>query len=466
MLCLEKEPSQVARLFGTDGVRGLANRELTPELAFNLGRAGAAVLRAMSQEAHPTVVVGKDTRRSGDMLEAALIAGICSVGVNVKRLGVLPTPGVAWLTKHTDAVAGVMISASHNPAPDNGIKFFGADGFKLQDAVEDEIEKLIHNPNELPRPTGEGLGCVGEAREEVDRYKAHMASLLPGGLSGLKVVVDGANGAAYQLAPAVLRALGAEVIALHVDPDGDNINRGCGSTHLDSLKEAVVAAKADMGLAFDGDADRLLAVDHAGCSVDGDQLMLICLKHMLVTGKVEKANVVATVMSNLGFEEAVKNMGGELVRAKVGDRYVLEEMLARGITLGGEQSGHVIFLEDNTTGDGLNTALRVLEAVRTSGRTLKELAGEMTIYPQLLVNLRVKQLAGWQGNGAIAAAIQAATDELGDAGRVLVRASGTEPLLRVMVEGKDMDHIRAVAERLSEVIYAELGAAVTGVLTH
>jgi phosphoglucosamine mutase len=359
-----------------------------------------------------------------------------------------------------------MISASHNPAPDNGIKFFGADGFKLQDAVEDEIEALINNPHELPRPTGEGLGCVGEAREEVERYKTHMAALVPGSLAGIKVVVDGANGAAYSLAPDVLRGLGAEVIALHVDPDGDNINRGCGSTHLESLSEAVVAAKADMGLAFDGDADRLLAVDHTGRAVDGDQLMLICLKHMLTTGKVEKANVVATVMSNLGFEEAVKHMGGEFVRAKVGDRYVLEEMVARGITLGGEQSGHVIFLEDNTTGDGLNTALRVLEAVRTSGRTLAELAGEMTIYPQLLVNLRVKQLAGWQHNAAIAKATQEAVDELADTGRVLVRASGTEPLLRVMVEGKDMDQIRAVAERLSEVIYAELGAAVTGVLSH
>jgi phosphoglucosamine mutase len=293
-----------------------------------------------------------------------------------------------------------------------------------------------------------------------------MIGLLGGGLSGLKVVVDGANGAAYSLAPDVLRALGAEVVALHVEPDGDNINRGCGSTHLESLKEAVVAAKAVMGLAFDGDADRLLAVDHTGHAVDGDQLMLICLKHMLATGKVEKPNVVATVMSNLGFEEAVKNMGGEFVRAKVGDRYVLEEMLSRGITLGGEQSGHVIFLDDNTTGDGLNTALRLLEAVRLSGRPLKELAAEMTIYPQILVNLRVKQLAGWQDNGAIAHAIAQVKEELADTGRVLVRASGTEPLLRVMVEGKDMDQIHAVAERLSTVIYAELGAAVTEVLSH
>ena len=456
----------MARLFGTDGVRGLANRELTPELAFNLGRAGAAVLRAMSQEAHPTVLVGKDTRRSGDMLEAALVAGICSVGVNVKRLGVLPTPGVAWLTSHTHAVAGVMISASHNPAPDNGIKFFGANGFKLPDAVEDEIEALIHNPAELPRPSGEGIGRVLEAADEVARYKAHMVGLLADGLAGMKVVVDGANGAAYALAPEVLRELGAEVVALHVHPDGDNINRGCGSTHLESLKEAVVAAKADMGLAFDGDADRLLAVDHTGQSVDGDQLMLICLQRMLAAGRVQRADVVATVMSNLGFEEAVKAMGGELVRAKVGDRYVLEEMQARGIRLGGEQSGHVIFLDDNTTGDGLNTALRLLEAVRASGRTLKELAAEMTIYPQLLVNLRVKQLAGWQGNEAIAEAIRQVEAELGESGRVLVRASGTEPLLRVMVEGKDMAQIQAMAERLSQVIYAELGAAVDGVLTH
>ncbi|HEY9721255.1 MAG TPA: phosphoglucosamine mutase [Oscillatoriaceae cyanobacterium] len=452
------------RLFGTDGVRGLANQELTPELAFNLGRAGAAFLRAQSDEAHPSVLVAKDTRRSGDMLEAALTAGICSVGVNVKRLGVLPTPGVAWLTHHTNAVAGVMISASHNPAPDNGIKFFGHNGFKLPDAVEDAIEALIHEPGATPRPTGEGLGRVEEAHGLVERYTNHLQGLLAHGLGGMKIVIDCGHGASYQVAPQVLRGLGAEVVVLHAEPDGDNINRGCGSTHLASLQEAVVAARAHMGLAFDGDADRLLAVDHTGKPVDGDQVMLICLKGMLRQGRVMTPSVVATVMSNLGFEEAVRNLGGELVRAKVGDRYVLEAMLDRGIRIGGEQSGHVIFLDDNTTGDGLITAIRLLEAVREAGTPLAELAAEMTIYPQLLRNLRVKNLAGWQENAVIRSAIAEAEAELAGTGRVLVRASGTEALLRVMLEGKEQSRIEAIADRLGQLILTELSPALTEVV--
>ncbi|MEB3223504.1 MAG: phosphoglucosamine mutase [Candidatus Sericytochromatia bacterium] len=449
----------MARLFGTDGVRGLANRDLTPELAFDLGRAGAAYLRAQSQEAHPTVVVGKDTRRSGDMLEAALCAGICSVGVHVRRLGVVPTPGVAWLTRLTGAVAGVMISASHNPAPDNGIKFFGPDGFKLPDAVEDAIEALIRTPEQLPRPTGEALGRITEGAELVERYTAYVSGLLPAGLGGVKVVVDCGHGAASVLGPAVLRTVGAEVVPLHVEPDGDNINRGCGSTHLTLLQEAVVAARADVGLAFDGDADRLLAVDHTGAPVDGDRLMLICLRHGVAAGRLGTPSVVATVMSNMGFEDAVRDLGGELIRAKVGDRYVLEEMQARGIRLGGEQSGHLIFLDDNTTGDGLISAVRVLEAVRASGRTLHDLAADMTSYPQLLHNLRVQRLTGWSENAAITAAVRQAEAELGGAGRILLRASGTEALLRLMVEGRDRAAIEAIAERLAHVIYQELSPA-------
>jgi phosphoglucosamine mutase len=449
----------LARLFGTDGVRGLANRELTPELAFELGRAGAAFLRAQSQEAHPTVVVGKDTRRSGDMLEASLCAGICSVGVNVRRLGVVPTPGVAWLTRQTGAVAGVMISASHNPAPDNGIKFFGPDGFKLPDGVEDAIEALIRTPEQLPRPVGEALGRISDAEDLVARYADYVSALLPAGLAGLKVVVDCGHGAASTLGPAVLRRLGVEVVPLHVEPDGDNINRGCGSTHLTLLQEAVVAAKADLGLAFDGDADRLLAVDHTGQPVDGDRLMLLCLQHGVAAGRLGSPSVVATVMSNMGFEDAVRDLGGELVRAKVGDRYVLEEMLARGIRLGGEQSGHLIFLDDNTTGDGLISAVRVLEAVRAGGRALRELASSMTSYPQLLLNMRVQRLTGWQDNPAIAAAVREAEAELAGSGRILLRASGTEALLRLMVEGRDRAVIEAVAERLAQVIYQELSPA-------
>ena len=449
----------MARLFGTDGVRGLANKDLTPELAFDLGRAGAAFLRAQSQEAHPTVVVGKDTRRSGDMLEAALCAGICSVGVNVKRLGVIPTPGVAWLTVQTGAVAGVMISASHNPSPDNGIKFFGATGFKLPDAVEDAIEAMIREAGAIPRPVGEALGRIVDAPELTERYAAHVASLLPEGLGGLKLVVDCGHGAASAIAPFVLRKLGAEVVPLHVEPDGDNINRECGSTHLGFLQEAVVAARADMGLAFDGDADRLLAVDHEGGSIDGDRVMLICLRHLFAAKRLETPSVVATVMSNMGFEDAVKALGGELVRAKVGDRYVLEEMQARNIRIGGEQSGHLIFLDDNTTGDGLISALRLLEAVRASGKTLKELAADMVSYPQLLHNLRVARLTGWQENAEIAAAVAAGTAELAGTGRILLRASGTEALLRLMVEGRDQAQIEAVAERIAKVIYNELSPA-------
>lgn len=449
----------MSRLFGTDGVRGRANETLTPELAFQLGRAGAAYLRAQSREAHPTVLVGKDTRRSGDMLEAALVAGICSTGVNVRRLGVLPTPGVAWLTRKFGAVAGVMISASHNPAPDNGIKFFGPDGFKLPDAAEDAIEALIADPSAVSRPVGDAIGRVEDSLDWADHYIEHVSSRVTGGFEGLKAVVDCGHGAAYEIAPFVLRGLGAEVIALNVEPDGDNINRHCGSTHLGPLAEAVVAAKADLGIAFDGDADRCLAVDHQGKPVDGDQIMLVCLKAMLERGALAEPSVVATVMSNFGFEEAVQALGGTLHRAKVGDRYVLETMKETGIQLGGEQSGHVIFLADNTTGDGLMTAVRLLEAVRQAGRPLAELKAAMTIYPQLLRNLRVQRLAGWDQNTAIAAAIAAAEASLAGTGRVLVRASGTEPLLRVMVEGRDRAQIEAVADRLQAVVYEELKPA-------
>lgn len=451
----------MAGLFGTDGVRGLANRDLTPEMAFELGRAGAAYLRAQSQEAHPTVVLGKDTRRSGDMLEAALAAGICSVGVHVKRLGVVPTPGVAWLTRHVGAVAGVMISASHNPAPDNGIKFFGPNGFKLPDPVEEAIETLMREPERLPRPIGEALGRIVDAGELVARYAEYVTNLLPAGLRGVKVVVDCGHGAAYALAPAILRKLGADVVPLHIEPDGDNINRECGSTHLTFLQEAVVAAQAQLGLAFDGDADRLLAVDHTGAAVDGDRVMLICLQHGVKSGRLASPSVVATVMSNMGFEDAVRALGGEFVRAKVGDRYVLEEMLKRDIRIGGEQSGHLIFLDDNTTGDGLISALRLLEAVQASGRTLRELAAEMVSYPQLLHNLRVKELTGWTENTVIRAEVQQAEAALAGQGRVLLRASGTEPLLRLMLEGRDQAQIESLAARLSKVIYQELSPAPT-----
>lgn len=452
----------MGKLFGTDGVRGLANAKLTPELAFKLGRCSAAVLLTHVTEGQATVLIGRDTRRSGTMLEAALAAGFCSMGVNVVKLGIVPTPTVAWLTRNTTLegvrpAAGVMISASHNPSPDNGIKFFDANGFKLPDEIEAEIEALVQaSEDTLPRPTGRALGTITEDMSLVEAYVRHVTKLVPEGLEGLRIVVDTGHGAASEIAPFVLRGLGADVKVLHDAPDGDNINDGCGSTHLEILKHEVVANSFDLGLAFDGDADRLLAVDHTGNEVDGDHLMLICLKHGLTTGRFTSPAVVATVMSNLGFEQAIGEMGGELVRAKVGDRYVLEEMLKRDIRLGGEQSGHIIFLDDNTTGDGLISALRVLSAVRAAAKPLRDLASEMKDYPQVLLNVRVAASQGWQDDATIQREIAAATETLAGTGRILVRASGTEPLIRVMVEGQDAALIHRIAEHLCDVIQKRL----------
>lgn len=454
----------MGKLFGTDGVRGLANAKLTPELAFKLGRCGAAVLLAHVTEGRPTVLIGRDTRRSGTMLEAALAAGFCSMGVDVVRLGVVPTPTVAWLTRNAQVsgvrpAAGVMISASHNPSPDNGIKFFDAQGFKLPDEIEAEIEDLVlADEDTLPRPTGRELGTITDDFSLVEAYIEHVSKLVPEGLEGMRIVVDTGHGAASEIAPFVLRGLGADVKVLHDAPDGDNINDQCGSTHLDILKHQVVENGFDLGLAFDGDADRLLAVDHAGNEVDGDHLMLMCLKHGLSTGRFMSPTVVATVMSNMGFEKALAELGGELVRAKVGDRYVLEEMLKRDVRLGGEQSGHLIFLDDNTTGDGLISALRVLSAIKAAGKPLRELAAEMTDYPQVLKNVRVASTLGWHEDAEIQREIEAATQSLAGTGRILVRASGTEPLIRVMVEGQEAAMIHRLAEHLCEVIQRRLTA--------
>lgn len=460
----------MGKLFGTDGVRGLANDKLTPELAFKLGRCGAAVLLAHVPAGQATVLIGRDTRRSGTMLEAALAAGFCSMGVNVIRLGVVPTPTVAWLTRNQAIAdgpdgpirpaAGVMISASHNPAPDNGIKFFDANGFKLPDEIEAEIEALIlADDDALPRPVGQALGTISEDLSLVEAYVDHVSKLVPEGLEGLRIVVDTGHGAASEIAPFVLRGLGADVKVLHDEPNGDNINDGCGSTHLDVLKREVLANSFDLGLAFDGDADRLLAVDHAGNEVDGDHLMLICLKHGLATGRFTSPSIVATVMSNMGFEQALGELGGELVRAKVGDRYVLEEMIRRDVRLGGEQSGHLIFLDDNTTGDGLISALRVLSAVKAAGKPLRELAAEMQDFPQVLKNVRVGSTQGWQDDATIQREIASATETLAGSGRILVRASGTEPLIRVMVEGQDAAMIHRLADHLCAVIQERLVGA-------
>ncbi|MGK5551649.1 phosphoglucosamine mutase [Actinomadura kijaniata] len=446
----------MGRLFGTDGVRGLANRDLTAPLAMDLSVAAARVLgEAGAFEGHrPVAVVGRDPRASGEFLEAAVVAGLASAGVDVLRLGVLPTPAVAFLTHALDADLGVMLSASHNPAPDNGIKFFDRSGHKLPDEIEDRVEAALGTDWEPP--TGSGVGRVREAHGAVEQYVAHLLSTLPVSLDGLKVVVDCANGASYEVAPEVLRRAGAEVITIGAAPDGLNINAGVGSTHLDALKRAVRENGADAGIANDGDADRCLAVTATGEEVDGDQIMAILATELREAGKLAGDTVVATVMSNLGFKIAMREAGLTVIETAVGDRYVLEAMRERGFNLGGEQSGHVIMLDHATTGDGVLTGLHLLAAMARRKRTLDELAGVMTRLPQVLVNVKGvdKDRAGTSPE--LAAAVAEAEAELGDTGRVLIRPSGTEPMVRVMVEAATSDQATAVAERLAGVVRAAL----------
>lgn len=443
-------------MFGTDGVRGVANSEaLSPELAFALGRAAAALARERSG-GRVTAVVGRDTRRSGPMLAAALSAGICSAGGDVVDLGVITTPGVAFLTRHLKADFGVMISASHNPAPDNGIKFFSADGYKLPDEAEDQLEaKVKAKPDTMPRPTGADLGSIRQSAEAVEAYVEYLVSTGQP-LSGLRVVVDCGHGAAYRVSPEVLRRLGAEVIALNTAPDGLNINDGCGSTHPEALQEAVRAHGAHAGIAHDGDADRCIAVDERGELVDGDQIMAICALDLKARGQLPNDTLVATVMSNMGLELLMRAHGVNLVRTKVGDRYVLEEMLQGGYGLGGEQSGHVIFGALSTTGDGILTAVQLLSILARERQPLSVLAGRMQRLPQWLENVRVARKEGWDQNPAIREAIARAEAELAGQGRVLVRASGTEPLIRVMLEGADMAQIQRLSAAIAEVIRTEL----------
>ncbi len=444
------------RMFGTDGVRGVANTEaLSPELAFALGRA-AATQAAEQGGKRLLAVVGRDTRRSGPMLSAALAAGICSAGCDVVDLGVVTTPAVAYVTTHLGASFGVMISASHNPAPDNGIKFFSASGFKLPDAVEDRLEALVTTkPDSMPRPTGGALGTIRTDESLVEAYIQHVVSTGKP-LKGLKVVVDCGHGAAYRLSPEILRRLGAEVIELNVSPDGMNINHHCGSTHPEELQRMVVVHKANAGIAHDGDSDRCIAVDERGEMVDGDQIMAICALDAHQRGELAKDTLVATVMSNLGLEILLRKHGIRVLKAKVGDRYVLEEMQKGDFNLGGEQSGHVIFGEYSTTGDGILTAVQLLSVLARGSRPLSELAAQMQRLPQWLENVRVKSKEGWDTNPAIAAAIRGAEERLGDLGRVLVRPSGTEPLIRVMLEGPSLESIRAMAGEIKEVILSEL----------
>ena len=444
----------MGRLFGTDGVRGVANKDLTAELALDLSVAAAHILAEKGTFAghRPRAIVGRDTRVSGEFLEAAVVAGLASAGVDVYRVGVLPTPAVAHLVNVTGADLGVMISASHNPMPDNGIKFFAKGGVKLDDTLEDAIEARLNEPWE--RPVGNAVGRVVEDNTAAAKYLAHVIGTVDQKFSGLKIVIDGANGAASYVSPQAFRALGAEVIEVATSPDGFNINEGVGSTHIDQLAAKVLAEKADMGFAHDGDADRCLAVDHAGNIIDGDQIMAILALSMKERGLLSKNTVVATVMSNLGFMRAMKAAGVSVISADVGDRYVLEEMRQGDFNLGGEQSGHLILADHAETGDGVLTALHLTAAVKRSGRSLAELASVCTRYPQVLINVSgVDRTRVGEMNSAVAAA----ESELGESGRVLLRPSGTEPVVRVMVEAAEV----AVAERVALALAEEVRAALS-----
>lgn len=447
------------RLFGTDGVRGVANVDLTAELAVDLAVAAAHVLGDVGAFTHddrprPLAVVGRDTRVSGEFLQYAVVAGLASAGVDVLVVDVLPTPGVAYLTAALDADLGVMLSASHNPMPDNGIKFFASGGVKLADEIEEAIEE--HLGEDWSRPTGEAVGRVLLAPELAERYLEHLVSAVPTALTGIRIVVDAANGAASTVGPAAYRRLGADVIEIHTEPDGYNINADCGSTHLGDLQRAVVEHGAHLGIAHDGDADRCLAVDATGAVVDGDQIMAVLALRLAQRGELVDNTVVATVMSNLGFQLAMAEHGLKLVTTSVGDRYVLEAMRSGGYSLGGEQSGHVVLSDHATTGDGVLTALMLMAAMAESGRSLAELAEVMTVLPQVLLNVRGVDKDALDGNSAIAEAVAQVEQELGSTGRVLLRKSGTEPLVRVMVEAGTEEEARRAAERLASIVGEQL----------
>ena len=447
----------MGRLFGTDGVRGLANSELTCKLAFELGQAGAYVLTMAKHK--PRILIGRDTRISGDMLEAALTAGICSVGAEAIVVGILPTPAVAYLTHHYGADAGVVISASHNAMEYNGIKFFDSRGYKLPDELEDRIERIIlDGAEEMPVPVGIEVGRRVRVRNAVKDYAEFLKSTIDTDLKGLRLALDCANGASYEAAPLVFESLGAEVLTIYDTPDGTNINDYCGSTHPEKLQSYVLEVGADVGLAFDGDADRLIAVDEHGNLVDGDQIMLICGLDMRERGLLKQNTVVGTVMSNLGLDIALKDAGCRLEKTRVGDRYVLERMLECNYYLGGEQSGHIIFLNHNTTGDGILTALQMLSVVKRSGKRLSVLASGMRKLPQVLVNARVSEQKkhSYTDDEVIQEEIRKIESRFREEGRVLIRTSGTEPMVRVMIEGTDQRVIEEEAVRLARLIEQRL----------
>lgn len=450
----------MGRLFGTDGVRGIANQELTPELAFHIGRAGAYVLTGDSGK-KPRIVVGKDTRISGDILEAALVAGICSVGAEAVIAGVIPTPAIAHLVRKEKFDAGVMISASHNSFEHNGIKFFSGEGYKLSDAIEERIEQIIlDHAEDIIAPTHEKIGHISHDDTLVRKYIDFAKNTIEGRLDGLKVAIDCANGASSVTAKYALEELGADVYTIHDKPDGININAGCGSTHIADLMAYVKEKGVDVGLAFDGDADRVLAVDETGAFVDGDKIMAVCALDMRERGLLPDNTIVATVMSNLGFFVMGEEQHLKIKRTKVGDRYVLEEMLKYGHRIGGEQSGHVILLQHNTTGDGLVTGLQLLDVIKRSGKKLSVLASVMQVYPQVLVNAKVKNEYKDEKKYMAVPEIKQKIEEIEAAfannGRVLIRPSGTEPLVRVMIEGKDEAYIKTCAESLAQLMEEKL----------
>lgn len=446
----------MGKYFGTDGVRGIANMELTPELAFKLGRCGGYVLTKEAEK--PKVMIGRDTRISGEMLESALMAGLLSIGAEIMRLGVISTPGVAFLTKANSADAGVMISASHNPVEDNGIKFFGPNGFKLTDDQEAEIEELMDAVEDnLPRPIGKNIGAINDYFEGGQKYLSYLKETIDTDFEGIRIALDCAHGATSSLATHLFADLEADIETIGSSPNGMNINDGFGSTHPENLQAFVLEKEADIGLAFDGDGDRLIAVDEKGELVDGDQIMFICAKHLNEKGLLRHNTVVSTVMSNLGFYKALEENGMKSDKTSVGDRYVMEEMRKGGYNLGGEQSGHIIFLEYITTGDGLLSAIQLVDVMRETGKKLSELAAEMVKFPQILKNVKVVDKESVMTNGQVLGEIEAVEKEMNGEGRVLVRPSGTEPLVRVMVEAKTQEECERYADRVASLIQSSFG---------
>lgn len=448
----------MGRLFGTDGVRGVANKELTPELAFKLGKAGAHVLKKENDK--PVVIIGKDTRISGDMLENALAAGILAVGGNVIKVGVIPTPAVAFLARHYGADAGIVISASHNTFEYNGIKFFNGEGYKLADLLEEKIEDIIISSVDVnSHVTGDKIGrCLEATEDAADLYVRHLLATVDYRLDGKKIVLDCANGASYQIAARVYRELGAEVTVIGDKPDGVNINDGCGSTHPEKMAETVRRVGACIGMAYDGDADRLIVADENGQVIDGDRVIAICARMLKEQGRLAQNKVTATVMSNIGFHQAMEKAGIEVDVTGVGDRYVLEQMLKSGCVIGGEQSGHIIFREHTTTGDGVLSSLQLMGAVLASGKALSQLAAEIEIFPQVLVNAKINNdyKKTYMNDSEIAAAIAGIESALAGKGRVLIRPSGTEPLVRVMLEGEDQEELLRLARGLADLIESRL----------